>query len=240
MSRRLGGLAATFVALLIVAVGPAVVGQEADTSPLSVRQVDATDPDAVHVDVIWTGDREAVTNATIREGGQEREHEPPQPLSAAGVETAMVVAVDTSTDKLELARRHGADEIVLSDDKAADTILQMTDGYGADAVFDFAGVQPTVTLATQVIAPDGALRFVGLGGGSFSYSVDPLVNTLPWGVDVRRSYAGTRQDQRAVIELAIAGRIDLATTLYALEDGPKAFEDLEQGRVSGRAILVPS
>ena len=151
-----------------------------------------------------------------------------------------IVAVDTSTDKLELARRHGADEIVLSDDKAADTILQMTDGYGADAVFDFAGVQPTVTLATQVIAPDGALRFVGLGGGSFSYSVDPLVNTLPWGVDVRRSYAGTRQDQRAVIELAIAGRIDLATTLYALEDGPKAFEDLEQGRVSGRAILVPS
>lgn len=96
MSRRLGGLAAVFVALLIVAVGPAVVGQETDASPLSVRQVDATDPDAVHVDVIWTGDREAVTNATIREGGEEREHQPPEPLSAAGVETAMVVAVDTS------------------------------------------------------------------------------------------------------------------------------------------------
>jgi tight adherence protein B len=96
VSRRLGGLAAVFVALLIVAVGPAVVGQETGASPLSVRQVDATDPDAVHVDVIWTGDREAVTNATIREGGEEREHQPPEPLSAAGVETAMVVAVDTS------------------------------------------------------------------------------------------------------------------------------------------------
>lgn len=95
-SRLLGGLAASFVACLIVAVGPAVVGQETDTSPLSVRQVDATDPDAVAIDIIWTGDREAVTDATIREGGKERPHEDPKPLDAVGVETAMVVVVDTS------------------------------------------------------------------------------------------------------------------------------------------------
>ncbi len=97
-TRLLGALSASFVACLLVAVGPAVVAQESEgeTSPLSVRQVDATDPDAVAVDVIWTGDREAVTDATIREGGRERQHEPPKPLSAVGVETAMVVVVDTS------------------------------------------------------------------------------------------------------------------------------------------------
>lgn len=151
-----------------------------------------------------------------------------------------VVAVDTAQDKLDIAREHGADEVLLSDSKAADTILEMTDGYGADAVFDFAGVQPTVDLATQVISPDGALRFVGLGGGAFQYSVDAMVNTLPWGVDVRRSYGGTRRDQRRVIELAKAGRIQIETKQYPLEEGPKAFEDLEHGRVPGRAILVPS
>jgi tight adherence protein B len=96
-TRVLGALAASFVSCLLLAVGPAVVAQEeGDTSPLSVRQVDATDPDAVAVDVIWTGDREAVTDATIREEGREREHEPPEPLSAVGVETAMVVVVDLS------------------------------------------------------------------------------------------------------------------------------------------------
>lgn len=151
-----------------------------------------------------------------------------------------VIAVDTSEERLAIAREHGADEVVVSDASAADTILQMTDGYGADAVFDFAGVQPTVSLATQVIAPDGALRFVGLGGGSFPYTVDAAINTLPWGVDVRRSYAGTRADQRAVIDLARAGQIHIETQQYALEDGPKAFEDLEHGRVRGRAVLVPS
>ena len=95
-TRALGALAVSFVSCLLFAVGPAAVAQEGDTSPLSVRQVDATDPDAVAVDVIWTGDREAVTDATIREGGQERKHQPPEPLSAVGVETAMVVVVDTS------------------------------------------------------------------------------------------------------------------------------------------------
>jgi propanol-preferring alcohol dehydrogenase len=151
-----------------------------------------------------------------------------------------VVAVDTSEEKLAIARDHGADESIVSDERAADAILEMTNGYGADAVFDFAGVQPTVTLATQVIAPDGALRFVGLGGGTFPYTADAATTTLPWGVDVRRSYGGTRRDQRAVLDLARAGKLQIETQQYELEDGPKAFEDLEHGRVRGRAVLVPA
>ena len=153
---------------------------------------------------------------------------------------ARVIAVDAAEDKLEVARQHGANEVLRSDATTGDTILEMTDGYGADAVFDFVGVQATVDLATQVIAPDGALRFVGLGGGSFEYSTDAMVFNLPWGVDVRRSYAGTRKDQRRVIELARAGLVTIETQQYSLEEGPKAFEDLEHGRTRGRAILVPS
>jgi propanol-preferring alcohol dehydrogenase len=153
---------------------------------------------------------------------------------------ARIVAVDTAEDKLDIARCHGADETLLADAQAADAILQMTDGYGADAVFDFVGVQPSVTLATQVIAPDGALRFVGLGGGTFEYGTGAMAASLPWGVDIRKSYGGTRRDQRAVLDLARAGRLTIETEQYALEDGPKAFEDLEHGRVRGRAILVPS
>lgn len=156
------------------------------------------------------------------------------------ITAARVIAVDTADDKLAIAREHGADETLRADGQAADAILQLTDGYGADAVFDFVGVQPSVTLATQVIAPDGALRFVGLGGGAFEYNTAAIGDPLPWGVDIRRSYGGTRRDQRAVLDLARAGRIRIETQQYALEEGPKAFEDLEHGRVRGRAILVPS
>jgi len=152
---------------------------------------------------------------------------------------ARIIAVDSSDQKLEIAREHGADEIVKSDANSAKTILDLTGGYGADAVFDFVGVQPTVSLATQVIAPDGALRFVGLGGGSFEYAADSATSTLPWGVDVRRSYGGTRSDQRQVLDLARQGKISVDTVTYSLDDGLTAFADLEAGTVAGRAVLVP-
>ncbi len=92
----LGALAASFVACLLLLGGPAVVAQAEDVSPLTVRKVDATNPDAVAVDLIWTGDRGALTDVTIREGGRERPNEEPTPLSAVGVKPAIVVAVDTS------------------------------------------------------------------------------------------------------------------------------------------------
>lgn len=148
MSRRLGGVAAIFVALLIVAVGPAAVGQEPDTSPLSVRQVDATDPDAVHVDVIWTGDREAVTDATIREGGEEREHQPPEPLSAAGVETAMVVAVDTSRS---MARNGGVR-------KTQETLRTMIEALEGGEAMGIVGFGTEVEVYAEVTSDKGTLR----------------------------------------------------------------------------------
>ena len=155
------------------------------------------------------------------------------------ISPARIVAVDVQQAKLDLAASHGADHTFLADDTTAAKILDLTDGYGADAVFDFTGVQPTVDLAISCIAPDGALRFVGLGGGSFTYGALPWSN-LPWGVDLRKSYAGGRQDQRAVIELAAAGKISVETKLYDLEDGPTAFHDLEAGNLLGRAVLVPN
>lgn len=151
---------------------------------------------------------------------------------------ARIVAIDASDEKLALARQHGADEAYRSDE-AVDAVLEATGGYGADAVFDFVGIEPTVSVATRLVAPDGALRFVGLGGGTFTYRADADTTVIPWGVDVRRSYGGTRRDQRAVLDLARAGKLSVQTQRYALEDGVRAFEDLERGVVGGRAVLVP-
>lgn len=156
------------------------------------------------------------------------------------ISSTRVIAVDVQQSKLDLAAHHGADHTLLADDTTAATIVELTDGYGADAVFDFTGVQATVDLGLSCIAPDGALRFVGLGGGSFTYGALPWTAPVPWGVDLRKSYAGTRADQRAVLDLAAAGKITLETKLYDLEDGLSAFDDLEAGRLLGRAILVPN
>jgi propanol-preferring alcohol dehydrogenase len=152
---------------------------------------------------------------------------------------ARIIAIDSDEAKLRLARQIGADLVLPSDAAAAQKVLDETAGYGADAVFDFVGVQPTVELATKMVAPEGAIRFAGLGGGSFTYTADTDAEALPWGVTIQRSFGGTRADQLQVIALAREGKLTVEPVTYPLTDFQKAFDDLEANRVTGRAILVP-
>ncbi len=150
---------------------------------------------------------------------------------------ARILALDTDPVKLGTAEAHGADLAIPSDADAAARILEETGGRGADVVLDYVGAQPTVDLALAVIAGGGAIRFVGLGGGSFTYAAD--TSELPWGVNIERAYGGTRSDQRQVIALAQAGKIEADVIRYSLDDAVQAFADLEAGKVPGRAVLVP-
>jgi propanol-preferring alcohol dehydrogenase len=152
---------------------------------------------------------------------------------------ARVIAMDSDEKKLQLARDLGADLVLKSDADAAQKVLDETAAYGADAVFDFVGVQPTVELATKIVAPEGAIRFAGLGGGSFPYTADSNAEKLPWGVNIQRSFGGTRADQLQVIALAQQGKLAVETVTYPLAEFQRAFDDLEANQVTGRAILVP-
>lgn len=149
-----------------------------------------------------------------------------------------IIALDTDPAKLEYAASHGADLALRGDSAATARILAETGGRGADVVLDFVGSQPTVDLAISVVAPGGAIRFVGLGHGSFPYVAenDPV---LPWGINIERPYGGTRSDVRQVIALAQQGRIGVDVVRYPLDDAARAFGDLRCGRIRGRAVLVP-
>lgn len=153
--------------------------------------------------------------------------------------SARVIAVDSDEAKLKLARQLGADLVLTGDEGTAARILAETGGYGADVVLDCVGVQPTIDLAVDCIAPEGLIRFVGLGGGTFAYGSGAAARPLPWGVNIQRSYGGTHADQLQVIALAQQGRLRVVATTYPLEQFQQAFDDLEAGRVAGRAILVP-
>jgi alcohol dehydrogenase, propanol-preferring len=89
-------------------------------------------------------------------------------LSAA----TTVVAVDTAADKLELAKRMGADEGLLSGDKAVKRVQDMTRGQGAELVLDMVGVNATLQMAAQVSRVLGHLTIVGIGGISL-LGLDP-------------------------------------------------------------------
>ena len=61
-----------------------------------------------------------------------------------------VVAVDTSEDKLKIAKEMGADEGLVSGDDAVNRIKDITRGQGAELVLDLVGINPTLTMAAQV------------------------------------------------------------------------------------------
>ena len=50
-----------------------------------------------------------------------------------------IIVTDPNEKALELAREWGADETVKVEEGYVDTVLEMTDGKGAEVVFDYVG-----------------------------------------------------------------------------------------------------
>ncbi|MGH4031678.1 NAD(P)-dependent alcohol dehydrogenase [Actinomycetota bacterium Odt1-20B] len=150
--------------------------------------------------------------------------------------SARVIALDVSEEKLRLAREVGAHETVLSDERAAAAVRELTGGLGAAAVFDFVGAPPTVATATACAAVEGDVTVVGLGGGAAAVGF----GTTAYDVAVRSPYWGSRSELIEVLDLARAGAIRVHVETYALEDAPQAYERMHEGRINGRAVILPN
>ena len=152
--------------------------------------------------------------------------------------SARIVAVDASARSLEAIA--GRVDLVASatDPDVAAQILEATGGHGAELVLDFVGVDATLALAGNVVAPSGAIRVAGLGGGVFEFETAKGSRKLPFGTTLARTYSGTLQDLVELVELARAGRLEVDLVRYAFADAMQAFDDLESGDVRGRAVLV--
>ncbi|MFC6011227.1 NAD(P)-dependent alcohol dehydrogenase [Nocardia lasii] len=151
-----------------------------------------------------------------------------------------VIAVDVDPDKLALATECGADLALKVDENIAATLLELTGGRGAEAVFDFVGADATAQLAVETVAPNGAYRMVGLAGGHPGIDSGPAGGPgLPWGATVRKSYGGTRTDLIDVVALAAAGKVRAEVELFDLADARTAFDRLDSGAIRGRAVLIP-
>ena len=148
---------------------------------------------------------------------------------------AQVVAVDVKPEALELASKFGAHHTVVSGDTAAGQILDLTGGRGADVVVDFVGATPTMELARGVARAMSDVTIVGIGGGSIPVSFF----SQRYEVNIATTYWGTRPELAQLLALAARGAITVESTTYSLDDAAKAYEDLHEGKVSGRAVVVP-
>ncbi|MCW1960241.1 MAG: zinc-binding dehydrogenase, partial [Mycobacterium sp.] len=148
---------------------------------------------------------------------------------------AQVIAVDVKPEALELARKVGAHHAVLSNDTAAEAVRELTGGRGADVVIDFVGTSATMNLARAVARAMADVTIVGIGGGEI-----PLgFFSQPYEVSIPTTYWGSRSELAELLALAARGQVSTERTVYTLDNAATAYRDLHEGRVTGRAVVVP-
>ena len=148
---------------------------------------------------------------------------------------ARVVAVDTATDKLELARAVGADASFEPGDDTAGEIRELTGGAGAQLVIDMVGSDETLALGAQLVALESHFTVVGLAGGTLGYGW----TALPWEAQLTTTYWGSAVELTEVLELARAGRIHAHSERFGLDRVEDAYARLREGSLSGRAVVCP-
>ncbi|MFT4021914.1 MAG: NAD(P)-dependent alcohol dehydrogenase [Acinetobacter sp.] len=150
--------------------------------------------------------------------------------------SSTIIACDINDEKLALAQKYGAQHTFNSNNPTTTAnILKITGGKKAKVVLDFVGIQSTITLATQLIGLDGDLTVVGLGGGQFDWHAF----ALPFGVNVKNPYWGSRIELIEVVELARQKKIHIETETFPLDQAIEVYKKLENGQIKGRAILIP-
>ncbi|CAM5711127.1 S-(Hydroxymethyl)mycothiol dehydrogenase OS=Streptomyces alboniger OX=132473 GN=CP975_05105 PE=3 SV=1 [Streptomyces alboniger] len=147
-----------------------------------------------------------------------------------------VLAVDIREEAVDLALRSGAHLGVPMGADTAKVLRAETGGVGVDAVLDFVGNEATFALAVQLLRPGGELAVVGSGGGRLTVRKPGF---LPAGFRLSLPFWGTRPELAEVIALARAGSLHVETEQFPLSAAPEAFGRLRQGRVRGRAVLLP-
>jgi NAD+-dependent secondary alcohol dehydrogenase Adh1 len=149
---------------------------------------------------------------------------------------ADIVVVDRSDAALDLAKSCGATHLVQADGNQVDTVLELTDGRGAEVVFDFVGEHGTVAEAFAMTRRAGSQYVIGYGEDIDTPTID-LIST-------ERSFVGnlvgTYNDLAELMVLAGQGKVTLHTRTFPLDDAVEAMQELHHGRLQGRGILVPS
>jgi len=153
-----------------------------------------------------------------------------------------IIAVDRSEAKGDLALEFGATDFVMAGPTVTESIRKLTEGRGADYVFEAIGLPAVQEQSLEAVRPGGTLTLVGvapMGSGT----------NLPGAILTRQektvtgSYYGTANTARdfpLYADLYLKGKLDLERLIsktYALEQINEAYADMLSGEIA-RGVIV--
>jgi len=150
---------------------------------------------------------------------------------------ATLIVTDRNPEALALAKELGADHVVLAsaDGSHIAAIRELTSGNGAEAIIDFVGEGGATKDGVAMLRGAGNYYVVGYGE-----NIDvPTIDIISAEINIIGNLVGSYNDLVELMALAAQGKVSLHTVKYRLEDYQQALDDLDAGRIRGRAILVP-
>ena len=156
---------------------------------------------------------------------------------------AMIVAVDMSDAKLEMARQFGATHVLnaKTEENVVKAIRKMTGG-GADYAFECVGYGEIAAQAYGCLRKGGTAVVVGVASQKDTTTLRTASLTFEEKT-LTGSYFGSarpREDFPRLLALYRAKRLkldELITRSYTIDEAPQAFADLAAGR-NARGVIV--
>jgi alcohol dehydrogenase/L-iditol 2-dehydrogenase len=162
-----------------------------------------------------------------------------QVLRLCGPSRLTVIGLRADWPRLELARRLGADEVIVADEEdTVARVLAYGDGLGADLVIDAVGVSATLDQSLDLVRPNGQITKVGWGPAPVGFSLDRLVIKA---ATLQGSFSHTFNTWERALALMNSGQIDVGplARYFSLEDWLAGFEAMERLEIA-KAVLLPN
>jgi alcohol dehydrogenase, propanol-preferring len=157
---------------------------------------------------------------------------------AKAVIGANIIALDLDDEKLKVAKKNGADNIINSKkEDPVKAIMELTAKSGADAVIDFVNASKTVETDMQLLRRRASLVLVGLFGGELKLS---LVSMPTRAYKIIGSYTGSISEMVELVSLAKRGVIKpVVSERFKLDQSTEGLSKLKDGKITGRGVINP-
>jgi propanol-preferring alcohol dehydrogenase len=157
---------------------------------------------------------------------------------AKAITAARIIALDLDDNKLEVAKKNGADNTINSKkEDPVKGVMELTDKLGADAVIDFVNASKTVETDMQFLRRRARVILVGLFGGELKLN---LVTMPTRAYRLIGSYTGTLSDMVELVSLAQRGVIKpIVSDKFELSQATEALSKLKDGKIIGRGVINP-
>jgi NADPH2:quinone reductase len=171
-------------------------------------------------------------------------------LAAVQIGAAMgarVIATAGGAEKCEVALREGASAAIdYSEEDFVPRVLELTDGRGADVIYDSVGGD-TTDKSLKCIAWNGRLVIIGFAGGDIPaikanriLLKNIAVTGLHWGAHAQKAPERIPEVFGALFDLYAAGAIrPVIFKSYSLDEVPAALEALGSRRTYGKVVITP-